>query len=119
MWCSPTAPPSTATRPSPARWPQSSTRSWPAAGGELGLLPEGSPTGLPAPPYCHPLVSSLPSPSSWFCHLDDDNYLNPQALLQLLSSYSPTRDVYLGKPSLNRPIRASETLTNNQTVCFI
>lgn len=64
-------------------------------------------------------MSSLPSPSSWFCHLDDDNYLNPQALLQLLSSYSPTQDVYLGKPSLNRPIRASETLPNNQTVCFI
>lgn len=57
----------------------------------------------------------LASGRSWFCHLDDDNYLNPQALLQLLSSYSPTRDVYLGKPSLNRPIRASETLTNNQT----
>ncbi|XP_051482759.1 beta-1,3-N-acetylglucosaminyltransferase manic fringe [Apus apus] len=52
---------------------------------------------------------------SWFCHLDDDNYLNPQALLKLLSSYSATWDIYLGKPSLNRPIRASETLPNNQT----
>ncbi|NWQ61136.1 MFNG acetylglucosaminyltransferase, partial [Neopipo cinnamomea] len=57
----------------------------------------------------------LVSGRSWFCHLDDDNYLNPQALLKLLSSYSETRDVYLGKPSLNRPIRASETLPNNQT----
>ncbi|NXC12752.1 MFNG acetylglucosaminyltransferase, partial [Corythaeola cristata] len=52
---------------------------------------------------------------SWFCHLDDDNYLNPRALLKLLSSYSATWDVYLGKPSLNRPIWASETLPNNQT----
>ncbi|KFO91426.1 Beta-1,3-N-acetylglucosaminyltransferase manic fringe [Buceros rhinoceros silvestris] len=52
---------------------------------------------------------------SWFCHLDDDNYLNPRALLKLLSSYSATWDVYLGKPSLNRPIRASEMLPNNQT----
>ncbi|KFU95717.1 Beta-1,3-N-acetylglucosaminyltransferase manic fringe, partial [Chaetura pelagica] len=57
----------------------------------------------------------LASGQSWFCHLDDDNYLNPQALLKLLSSYSATWDVYLGKPSLNRPIRASETLPNNQT----
>ncbi|NXE18487.1 MFNG acetylglucosaminyltransferase, partial [Ardeotis kori] len=57
----------------------------------------------------------LDSGRSWFCHLDDDNYLNPWALLKLLSSYSATWDVYLGKPSLNRPIRASETLPNNQT----
>ncbi|NWS79696.1 MFNG acetylglucosaminyltransferase, partial [Toxostoma redivivum] len=57
----------------------------------------------------------LASGLSWFCHLDDDNYLNPQALLKLLSSYMETWDVYLGKPSLNRPIRASETLPNNQT----
>ncbi|XP_061219870.1 beta-1,3-N-acetylglucosaminyltransferase manic fringe isoform X2 [Neopsephotus bourkii] len=57
----------------------------------------------------------LASTQSWFCHLDDDNYLNPQALLKLLSSYSATWDVYLGKPSLNRPIRASEMLPNNQT----
>lgn len=57
----------------------------------------------------------LLSDQSWFCHLDDDNYLNPEALLKLLSSYSAMKDVYLGKPSLNRPIRASETLSNNQT----
>ncbi|XP_067998488.1 beta-1,3-N-acetylglucosaminyltransferase manic fringe isoform X2 [Melanerpes formicivorus] len=57
----------------------------------------------------------LASSRSWFCHLDDDNYLNPQALVKLLSSYSAARDVYLGKPSLDRPIRASETLPNNQT----
>ncbi|XP_077195716.1 beta-1,3-N-acetylglucosaminyltransferase manic fringe [Paroedura picta] len=57
----------------------------------------------------------LASGLSWFCHLDDDNYLNPQALLKLLSSYSPDQDVYIGKPSLDRPIRASETFPNNQT----
>ncbi|NWH60840.1 MFNG acetylglucosaminyltransferase, partial [Geococcyx californianus] len=57
----------------------------------------------------------LASGRSWFCHLDDDNYLNPQALLKLLSSYSASWDIYLGKPSLNRPIRASEMLPNNKT----
>jgi len=72
--------------------------------------------GMLAPPYCTSLVYSLLSPSSWFCHLDDDNYLHPEALLKLLSSYSAMKDVYVGKPSLNRPIRASETLPNNQMV---
>ncbi|KFV75683.1 Beta-1,3-N-acetylglucosaminyltransferase manic fringe, partial [Struthio camelus australis] len=57
----------------------------------------------------------LASDQSWFCHMDDDNYLNPRALLKLLSSYSAAWDVYLGKPSLNRPIRASETLPNKKT----
>ncbi|KAH0616918.1 hypothetical protein JD844_028388 [Phrynosoma platyrhinos] len=61
------------------------------------------------------LDAFLASGLSWFCHLDDDNYLNPQALLKLLSSYSPDKDVYIGKPSLNRPIHTSETLPNNQT----
>uniref|UniRef100_A0A7N4V521 MFNG O-fucosylpeptide 3-beta-N-acetylglucosaminyltransferase n=1 Tax=Sarcophilus harrisii TaxID=9305 RepID=A0A7N4V521_SARHA len=57
----------------------------------------------------------LASGLSWFCHLDDDNYLNPKALLKLLSSFSPTLDVYVGKPSLDRPIMASEPMPNNQT----
>ncbi|XP_027728988.1 beta-1,3-N-acetylglucosaminyltransferase manic fringe isoform X2 [Vombatus ursinus] len=56
----------------------------------------------------------LASGLSWFCHLDDDNYLNPEPLLTLLSSFSPTWDVYVGKPSLNRPIEASEPMPNNQ-----
>ncbi|XP_026724277.1 beta-1,3-N-acetylglucosaminyltransferase manic fringe isoform X2 [Athene cunicularia] len=56
----------------------------------------------------------LASGWSWFCRLDDDNYLNPRALLNLLSSYSAMWDIYLGKPSLNRPIWASEMLPNSQ-----
>lgn len=77
----------------------------------------GTPESKRYPSYPKPLVVFFfPSPLSWFCHLDDDNYLNPWALLKLLSSYSATWDVYLGKPSLNRPIRASEMLPNNQTV---
>lgn len=50
------------------------------------------------------LVSGL----RWFCHVDDDNYVNPKALLQLLKTFPQDRDVYVGKPSLNRPIHASE-----------
>ncbi|XP_043923958.1 beta-1,3-N-acetylglucosaminyltransferase manic fringe [Protopterus annectens] len=51
----------------------------------------------------------------WFCHVDDDNYLNPFALLRLLTKYSHTQDLYIGKPSLNRPIEASEPLPNNNS----
>ncbi|XP_064224086.1 beta-1,3-N-acetylglucosaminyltransferase manic fringe isoform X1 [Aotus nancymaae] len=51
----------------------------------------------------------------WFCHVDDDNYVNPRALLQLLRAFPLTRDVYVGRPSLNRPIHASEPQSHNRT----
>nr|XP_034372587.1 beta-1,3-N-acetylglucosaminyltransferase manic fringe isoform X2 [Arvicanthis niloticus] len=57
------------------------------------------------------LVSGL----RWFCHVDDDNYVNPRALLQLLKTFPQDRDVYVGKPSLNRPIHASELHSKNRT----
>uniref|UniRef100_A0A8C0CWM7 Caspase recruitment domain-containing protein 10 n=1 Tax=Balaenoptera musculus TaxID=9771 RepID=A0A8C0CWM7_BALMU len=58
----------------------------------------------------------LASGLRWFCHVDDDNYLNPRALLKLLKTFPWTRDVYIGRPSLNRPIHASEPQPNNRTV---
>lgn len=48
--------------------------------------------------------------------MDDDNYVNPRALLRLLSTFPQTRDVYVGRPSLNRPIRASEPQPHNRSV---
>ena len=48
--------------------------------------------------------------------MDDDNYLNPKALLKLLKAFPRTRDVYVGRPSLNRPIHASEPQPRNRTV---
>lgn len=48
--------------------------------------------------------------------MDDDNYVNPRALLKLLKAFPQTRDVYVGRPSLNRPIRASEPRPHNRTV---
>nr|XP_025737800.1 beta-1,3-N-acetylglucosaminyltransferase manic fringe-like isoform X1 [Callorhinus ursinus] len=51
----------------------------------------------------------------WFCHVDDDNYVNPRALLKLLKAFPQTHDVYVGRPSLNRPIRASEPRPHNRT----
>ncbi|XP_007939830.1 beta-1,3-N-acetylglucosaminyltransferase manic fringe [Orycteropus afer afer] len=57
----------------------------------------------------------LASGLRWFCHVDDDNYVNPPALLQLLAAFAPAHDVYVGRPSLNRPIHASEPQPHNRT----
>ncbi|EFB26718.1 hypothetical protein PANDA_002488, partial [Ailuropoda melanoleuca] len=57
----------------------------------------------------------LASGLRWFCHVDDDNYVNPRALLKLLKAFPQTQDVYVGRPSLNRPIRASEPRPHNRT----
>ncbi|KAI4832419.1 hypothetical protein KUCAC02_015388 [Chaenocephalus aceratus] len=50
------------------------------------------------------------SAKKWFCHVDDDNYVNVGSLLKLLSQFSHSQDVYLGRPSLERPIEATEKL---------
>uniref|UniRef100_A0A8C1HSA4 O-fucosylpeptide 3-beta-N-acetylglucosaminyltransferase n=1 Tax=Cyprinus carpio carpio TaxID=630221 RepID=A0A8C1HSA4_CYPCA len=50
----------------------------------------------------------------WFCHVDDDNYVNMKTLVKLLSNYPHTQDMYIGKPSLDRPIEATERLGDNK-----
>ncbi|XP_074518000.1 beta-1,3-N-acetylglucosaminyltransferase lunatic fringe-like [Halichoeres trimaculatus] len=54
------------------------------------------------------------SGKKWFCHMDDDNYLNVRSLVKLLSQYSHTQDVYIGRPSLERPIEATERLDDTE-----
>ncbi|XP_040292819.1 beta-1,3-N-acetylglucosaminyltransferase radical fringe [Bufo bufo] len=44
------------------------------------------------------------SSKKWFCHLDDDNYLNLRALLNLLSAFPHNADIYVGRPSLDHPV---------------
>ncbi|NXY72313.1 LFNG acetylglucosaminyltransferase, partial [Glareola pratincola] len=51
---------------------------------------------------------------AWFCHVDDDNYVNVRTLVKLLSSYPHTQDIYIGKPSLDRPIQATERISENK-----
>lgn len=51
----------------------------------------------------------------WFCHVDDDNYVNAEALLALLSTFPQDADIYVGKPSLDKPITAHELLEGNAT----
>lgn len=53
----------------------------------------------------------------WFCHVDDDNYVNVRTLVKQLSQYPHTQDMYIGKPSLDRPIEATERLGDNKMVC--
>ncbi|TWW59038.1 beta-1,3-N-acetylglucosaminyltransferase manic fringe [Takifugu flavidus] len=59
--------------------------------------------------------SFMASDKRWFCHVDDDNYLNPEALLSLLSRFPQDGDVYVGKPSLDKPITAHELMDGNKT----
>uniref|UniRef100_H0VXJ3 Fringe-like glycosyltransferase domain-containing protein n=1 Tax=Cavia porcellus TaxID=10141 RepID=H0VXJ3_CAVPO len=56
----------------------------------------------------------IESGRKWFCHVDDDNYVNLCALLRLLASYPHTQDIYIGKPSLDRPIQATERVSENR-----
>ncbi|XP_032834311.2 beta-1,3-N-acetylglucosaminyltransferase radical fringe-like [Petromyzon marinus] len=60
------------------------------------------------------------SGKKWFCHVDDDNYVNVEALRAALSSFSHTHDFYVGRPSLDRPIEATERLSPHvsHTVTF-
>uniref|UniRef100_W8BZA4 Fringe glycosyltransferase n=1 Tax=Ceratitis capitata TaxID=7213 RepID=W8BZA4_CERCA len=46
----------------------------------------------------------LASGKKWFCHFDDDNYVNVPRLVKLLDEYSPSVDWYLGKPSIFSPL---------------
>ncbi|XP_051551008.1 beta-1,3-N-acetylglucosaminyltransferase manic fringe-like [Myxocyprinus asiaticus] len=57
----------------------------------------------------------MASDKKWLCHVDDDNYLNSGALLSLLSAFPVDSDIYVGKPSLDRPMRAQELLERNKT----
>lgn len=76
------------------------------------------PHRVPSIPF--PWQSSPLTPSClvfrWFCHVDDDNYVNLRALLRLLASYPHTQDVYIGKPSLDRPIQATERVSEHKVV---
>ncbi|KFP37697.1 Beta-1,3-N-acetylglucosaminyltransferase lunatic fringe, partial [Chlamydotis macqueenii] len=56
----------------------------------------------------------IESGRKWFCHVDDDNYVNVRMLVKLLSSYPHTQDIYIGKPSLDRPIQATERISENK-----
>ncbi|XP_057700685.1 beta-1,3-N-acetylglucosaminyltransferase manic fringe-like isoform X2 [Corythoichthys intestinalis] len=57
----------------------------------------------------------LESDKRWFCHVDDDNYLNGKALLRMLATFPQDGDIYVGKASLDKPITAHELMEGNTT----
>ncbi|KAA0725466.1 Beta-1,3-N-acetylglucosaminyltransferase radical fringe [Triplophysa tibetana] len=77
-------------------------------------LPEASPRMLSGA-QGNPKID-LTCVAVWFCHVDDDNYVILPGLLELLSSYSHTQDVYLGRPSLDHPIEAAERVKSDGSV---
>ncbi|XP_060071856.1 fringe glycosyltransferase-like [Ylistrum balloti] len=54
----------------------------------------------------------------WFCHLDDDTYLNVPGLVKLLQTYNHTDDWYLGRPSLRHPIEVVKRSNPEQKIAF-
>ncbi|CAL4141751.1 unnamed protein product [Meganyctiphanes norvegica] len=46
----------------------------------------------------------IKSQKSWWCHFDDDNYVNTEQLVQILAQYDIDQDWYLGKPSTTYPL---------------
>lgn len=44
------------------------------------------------------------SSNRFWCHFDDDNYVNIPTLVKLLNEYPAYHDWYLGKPSISSPI---------------
>ena len=54
----------------------------------------------------------------WFCHFDDDNYVNLPNLVALLQNYNHSDDWYLGKPSLNHQMRGRDRAYPGQSRAF-
>jgi len=50
------------------------------------------------------LTTFLSTNRDWFCHLDDDNFLLPASLAQLLAKHDPAGPVYLGRASISAPL---------------
>ncbi|XP_055373299.1 fringe glycosyltransferase [Condylostylus longicornis] len=65
----------------------------------------------------------LESGKKWFCHFDDDNYVNIPRLVRLLDEYNPAVDWYLGKPSISSPLEIhldskNSSIPTNKKITF-
>ncbi|XP_076332187.1 fringe glycosyltransferase-like isoform X2 [Tachypleus tridentatus] len=60
----------------------------------------------------------LESQKKWFCHFDDDNYVNVPRLVKLLQLYNPQEDWYLGKPSIRAPLEILNRENTQQKISF-
>ncbi|CAF0860453.1 unnamed protein product [Brachionus calyciflorus] len=53
----------------------------------------------------HELKEFSKHASRWYCHVDDDNYLNIQLLIEILNKLDYQKDWYIGKKSLTSKMR--------------
>lgn len=58
----------------------------------------------------------------WSCHFDDDNYVNIRQLLKTLAKYDHNRPYYIGRPSLDKPVKIGDAEfsfgTGGAGICF-
>ena len=54
----------------------------------------------------------------WFCHFDDDQYVNVPALEEKLRSFDSNQDWYLGKPSIEKPLEIIDRDSPELKVCI-
>ena len=59
------------------------------------------------------------TPSSWWCHFDDDNYVHVARLAQLLKAHDAAMPVYLGKPSTPKPMEIFDLKAPQVSHCRI
>jgi len=60
----------------------------------------------------------MDSGKKWFCHFDDDNYVNTARLGELLAGYSHQQDWYLGKNSIRTPLQIMDRAHNGDRISF-
>ncbi|XP_013785628.1 fringe glycosyltransferase-like [Limulus polyphemus] len=60
----------------------------------------------------------LESQKKWFCHFDDDNYVNVPRLMKLLEKYNSQEDWYFGKPSIRVPLKIPDRENTQKIISF-
>ncbi|GAB1603080.1 beta-1,3-N-acetylglucosaminyltransferase radical fringe-like [Argonauta hians] len=60
----------------------------------------------------------MASKKRWFCHVDDDTYVNVPKLVSLLQKYNHTQDWYLGKLSLEHPLEIMDVNHPGKKISF-
>ncbi|XP_013190010.2 LOW QUALITY PROTEIN: fringe glycosyltransferase [Amyelois transitella] len=60
----------------------------------------------------------LESGKKWFCHFDDDNYVNVPRLVKILQNYNHQEDWYLGRTSVSKPVKIFKKPTNKLWFSF-
>ncbi|CAG2210861.1 FNG [Mytilus edulis] len=60
----------------------------------------------------------MESEKRWFCHVDDDNYVNVPALVGFLQQYNHSDNWYLGRPSISHPMEVLDRANPGQKLAF-